>query len=121
MILGIFYKKYVYFAGYIVASGVGTYIIPSFLIPFLANSMVGIAICLIQKDKKGAKIVIFSSLLIGFGIVFCYMPVFLFSGMSSVVGNKYMVTVHQPEFIRSRWQSRSAFLPAPAPKDGRFF
>lgn len=84
--------------------------VPIYLIPYLSLVAYGIAQSVRQKDKPLFRQMIMSSLFVGIGVLFCYLPVFLFSGIDAVIANETVVPITASNFLTYIYPIASAEL-----------
>ncbi len=84
---------------FIGASVVGAFTVPIFLVPYLALVSFGTIESFRRKDKPLFRRLIINSLYVGLGVFFCYLPMFLFSGIESITANEFVVPVSRSDFF----------------------
>lgn len=93
---------------YSVAAIFGAYTLPSFLYPFLSLSLFAFFYFIFQRRYSEIKRLIISGALIGFTVIFLYLPVFVVSGVTTVFSNEYVHPISRAVV----WQSLPEYIPS---------
>ncbi|MFN6945711.1 MAG: hypothetical protein ACK4ND_12260 [Cytophagaceae bacterium] len=86
---------------FIVSSILGFYTVPVFLYSAVSLGIVVMFYVLRQKNYALLKELTTSVAIIGFAVIILYMPVILISGLKSLVGNPYVISVSFIEYLQS--------------------
>jgi len=84
----------VYWFYYIMGSAMGFYTITSFLYPYLM-----ITLFMLVRFRKITREFLISNIIIMVIVFYLYVPVIIFSGIDSVIGNKFVIPIERSEVI----------------------
>ncbi len=74
------------------------YTVPVFFIPFMGIMIFGFATAFFTKNKELFLRLLISGLCVGTGVLLCYLPVFLLSGIGSVINNRFVTSLEVSDF-----------------------
>ena len=83
---------------FVISSSLGAYTIPVFLLPFISMLMLAGLKMFFKPDKVLIVRLVLSIMIVGILVGFLYLPIFLFSGIGSVVSNKYILPSQASDF-----------------------
>lgn len=83
---------------FIPACVLAAYTVPVFFIPFVGMMLFGFCIAFLQRNKSLFMQLIISGICIGFGVIICYLPVFMFSGLDAVIDNPFVTSLEASDF-----------------------
>jgi hypothetical protein len=93
-------EKFLWHA-YVAASILGFYTMIIFLYPLVSMALAMISSYIQRKSSGWIKPFLYYHLIIIVGVLFLYMPVFLVSGVSSVVSSGWMIKLDWPEYFNA--------------------
>ncbi|MDF9801213.1 hypothetical protein OKW21_006476 [Catalinimonas alkaloidigena] len=88
----------------------GACTVPVFFIPFMAFMMYGGMQAYLQRDLQLLARLLVSSLCIGVGVLLCYLPMFIFSGVEAVAFNEFVAPIKIERFYSYVYPVASAEL-----------
>ncbi|MFP4088986.1 MAG: hypothetical protein ACLFT3_01660 [Cyclobacteriaceae bacterium] len=98
LLAGIEKKSKEAFVIFTIASILGAFTVPIFFIPFVSFMFYGTFQSLLQKDKMLFSNLIKSGIWTGLGVLLCYLPLFIFSGIESVTANETVLPIQAGNF-----------------------
>jgi hypothetical protein len=76
---------------FVLSSALGAFTIPVFLLPFISMLLFAGGKILLRRDWLMLKKGIVSVLVVGLLVSFCYLPIFLFSGIGAITANEFVL------------------------------
>jgi hypothetical protein len=98
LLLAIETRKRLYLYIFVPACVLAAYTVPVFFIPFMGMMIFGCATALFSKNKKLFHRLLISGFCVGTGVLFIYLPVFLFSGTGAVINNPFVTSLEVNDF-----------------------
>ena len=76
---------------FVLTSALGAFTIPVFLLPFISMLLFAGGKILLRRDWLMLKKGIVSVLMVGLLVSFCYLPIFIFSGLGAITANQFVL------------------------------
>jgi len=110
LLLALKSKQSTPFLIYIIICTLAAYTVPVFFVPFLGFSAFGLCVVAFEQKASLFKLFSISTICVGLGVLFCYLPMFLFSGIQAIIANETVEPLRHANFYDYVYPIASAEL-----------